>query len=152
VLSAVLVGAAVLSTSSATAAPKPTIAEAKATIQKLNDQQEQASEDYNEAGEKLKSVDVRLDAAQARLAGQREDLKQAKVRMGQIASETYRRGELSTLGVVLGRRWPQPGTCRRWATGRPGRSSSSTPARRSSWPPRRTSPISGPRPPRSRPR
>ena len=101
-LSTVLVGAAVLSTSSATAAPKPSIAQAKAAIQKLNEQQEQASEQYNETREQLKSVDVRLKAARVKLDRQRDALGKARVKMGQLAAETYRRGELSTLDLVLG--------------------------------------------------
>lgn len=101
-LSAALVGTAVLSTSSATAAPKPTIAQAKAAIEKLQEQQEQASEKYNETQEQLKSVDVRLKAARVKLNRQRTELAKAKVKMGQLASETYRRGELSALDLVLG--------------------------------------------------
>jgi peptidoglycan DL-endopeptidase CwlO len=102
ILSTVLVGAAVLSTSSATAEPKPTIAEAKAAILKLHHQEEQASEDYNETREQLKSVNVRLAAARTQLVRQRAAYKKAQVKMGNLAAETYRRGEMSGLDLMLG--------------------------------------------------
>jgi peptidoglycan DL-endopeptidase CwlO len=101
-LSAALVGSAVLSTSSATAAPKPTISQVEKRIEQLQHQAEQAAEDYNETRELLKSVNVRLKAAQTKLARQRVELGKARQRVGRLASETYRRGELSTLDLVLG--------------------------------------------------
>jgi cell wall-associated NlpC family hydrolase len=101
-LSTALVGAAVLSNGTASAAPKPTIAQTKAAIQKLQQQQEQAAEQFNDTREELKSVNVRLKAAQVKLDRQRVDLKKAQSKMGKLAAETYRRGELSTLDLVLG--------------------------------------------------
>jgi cell wall-associated NlpC family hydrolase len=101
-LSAALVGSAVLSMSSATAAPQPTITQVERRIDKLQSQAEAASEDFNETRELLKSVDVRLKAAQAKLTRQRTELAKARLRVGRLASETYRRGELSTLDLVLG--------------------------------------------------
>jgi peptidoglycan DL-endopeptidase CwlO len=102
VLSLALVGTAVLSTSSATAAPTPSLKEVEKRIEKLHDQQEQASEDYNTTREQLGSVKVRLAAADKKLAVLKVELAKAKIRVGRLASETYRRGELSTLGLVLG--------------------------------------------------
>jgi len=101
-LSAALVGSAVLTTSSATAAPKPTVAEVKLKIEKLQDEAEKATEAYNETREELKSVNVRLKASHANLTRQRAELAKAKAKVGLLASETYRRGELSTLDLVLG--------------------------------------------------
>jgi cell wall-associated NlpC family hydrolase len=96
-----LIGSAVLTTS-ATAAPKPTVAEVKRKIELLREQAEQASEAYNDTREELKSVSVRLKAARVKLTRQRAELAKAKAKVGQLASETYRRGELSTLDLVLG--------------------------------------------------
>jgi cell wall-associated NlpC family hydrolase len=101
-LSAALVGTAVLSTSSATAEPKPTAAQVKRKLEKLAHQQEVASEQYNDTRETLKSVNVRLKAAQTQLERQRVQLNKSRSKVGKLASETYRRGGLSTLGLVLG--------------------------------------------------
>jgi cell wall-associated NlpC family hydrolase len=101
-VSAALVGSAVLTTSSATAAPRPTVAEVQRKITQLKHQAEQASEAYNETREELKSINVHLKAADAKLARQRAQLAVAKAKLGQLASETYRRGELSMLDLVLG--------------------------------------------------
>jgi peptidoglycan DL-endopeptidase CwlO len=101
-LTAALVGTAVLSTSSATAEPKPTVSQVKRKLLKLAHQQEVASEQYNDTREALKSINVRLKAAQTQLQRQRVQLNKSKQKVGALASETYRRGGLSTLGLVLG--------------------------------------------------
>jgi cell wall-associated NlpC family hydrolase len=101
-LSIALIGSAVLATSSATAAPKPTLAEVKRTVERLNEEAEKASEQYNDTREELKSINVRLKAAHVNVARQEVELAKAKQKVGQLASETYRRGELSTLNLVLG--------------------------------------------------
>jgi cell wall-associated NlpC family hydrolase len=102
VLSAAVVGSAVLSVSSATAVPKPTVKEVQAKVAKLQSQAEQASEDYNDTQVLLKSLKVRLKASQGQLGRQSVQVKAAKLKVGQLASETYRHGELSTLDLVLG--------------------------------------------------
>ena len=96
-----LIGSAVLTTS-ATAAPKPTVAQVKRKIEKLREQAEQATEAYNDTREELKSIAVRQKAARVNLARQRVELAKAKEKVGLLASETYRRGEMSTLNLVLG--------------------------------------------------
>jgi len=101
-MSVALAGSAVLSTSAATAAPKPTVAEVQKKVSKLRDQAEQASEAYNDTREELKSVNVRLKAAHTKVAAQTVELNKAKAKVGQLASETYRRGQLSTLDLMLG--------------------------------------------------
>ena len=101
-LSLAVVSSAVLSMSSATAAPKPTVKQAEAKVKKLRDQAEQASEDYNKTKVQLKSLKIRLAASKVQLARQDVELKAAQLSLGRLASETYRRGELSTLDLVLG--------------------------------------------------
>jgi peptidoglycan DL-endopeptidase CwlO len=86
----------------ATAAPSPTINEVQSRVDKLQEQAEQASEDYNETREKLHSINVRLKAAQEKLKRQHAEVVKARAQVGRLAAETYRRGELSTLDVVLG--------------------------------------------------
>jgi cell wall-associated NlpC family hydrolase len=102
VLSIGLIASAVLATSSATAAPKPTLAEVKKKVDRLNDEAEKASEQYNDTREELKSIAVKLKAAHSNVSRQEVELAKAKLKVGRLASETYRRGELSTLNLVLG--------------------------------------------------
>jgi cell wall-associated NlpC family hydrolase len=101
-MTAGVLGLALVGVTSANAAPKPSIAEVQRKIEKLRTQAEQASEDYNETREQLKSVDVRLKAAQDKLKRQRGEVQVARTQVGRLAAETYRRGELSTLDLVLG--------------------------------------------------
>jgi peptidoglycan DL-endopeptidase CwlO len=101
-LSVALVATAVLSTSSASAAPKPRLKEVERRIEKLNNQAEQATEDFLNTRESLKSINVRLRAAQTKLNRQRIELKKSQAKLGKLAAESYRRGELSALGLVLG--------------------------------------------------
>jgi cell wall-associated NlpC family hydrolase len=91
-----------LVTSSAAAAPKPTVSEVKRKIERLNEEAEKATESYNDTREEMKSVNVRLKAAHTKVARQQVELNKAKAKVGQLASETYRRGELSALDLVLG--------------------------------------------------
>jgi cell wall-associated NlpC family hydrolase len=92
---------AILSMTSATAAPRPTIAQVERSVNRLQSQAEQASENYDEAREQLKSVNVRLKAAQVKLSRQQTQVAQARRQLGWIAAETYRQGQFSTLEVVL---------------------------------------------------
>jgi cell wall-associated NlpC family hydrolase len=86
----------------ATAAPTPSVNEVQKKVDKLQDDAEKASEDYNETREKLHSINVRLTAAQEKLKRQHAEVVKARAQVGRLAAETYRRGELSTLDVVLG--------------------------------------------------
>jgi cell wall-associated NlpC family hydrolase len=101
-LSAALVSTAVLTTSSATAAPKPTAGQVQRKVEQLHHDAEKAAEAYNDTREELKSIDVRLKAADTKLNRQRAQLAQSRVKLGQLAAETYRQGELSVLNLVLG--------------------------------------------------
>jgi peptidoglycan DL-endopeptidase CwlO len=102
ILSAVVVGTAIVSVPSAVAAPKPTVAEVQRRVDTLQNEAEEASEDYNENRVKLASVNVRLAAAQGRLARQRTEVKLARQMLGRLAAETYKQGPLTTLDLVLG--------------------------------------------------
>lgn len=93
--------AAALVMPSAQAEPDPTLDQVQKTITTLEHQAEQASERYNETRENLKSVTVRLKAAKARLARQRVEVRVAKSQLGALAVETYKRGDLSTLDLML---------------------------------------------------
>lgn len=102
VASAGILGLALTGFTSATAAPKPTVGQVQKQIEKLQEQAEQASEDYNETRERLRSVGVRLSAAKQKLKRQRAEVAVARAQVGRLAAETYKRGELSALDMVLG--------------------------------------------------
>ena len=86
---------------SAQAAPTPTLDEVQSSVSRLQDEAEAASERYNETRENLRSVRVRLKAAHDRLTRQREQVKAARIVLGALAAETYKRGDLSTLDLML---------------------------------------------------
>ena len=95
------VAGSVLLVPSAEAAPKPSVDEVQRTVSRLRDEAEVASERYNDTRENLKSVRVRLTAARDRLARQRSEVSSAKAKLGALAAETYKRGDLSTLDLML---------------------------------------------------
>jgi peptidoglycan DL-endopeptidase CwlO len=78
------------------------VAEVQRKVNKLNEQAEQAAEDYNTAGEELKSANVRLKAAQEKSKRLEASVRVARAQVGRLAAESYRRGQLSTLDLVLG--------------------------------------------------
>jgi peptidoglycan DL-endopeptidase CwlO len=83
-------------------APKPTLKQVERRVEKLNEQAEQATESFLDTRETLKSINVRLGAAHTKLARQRVELAKSQAKLGKLAAESYRRGELSALGLVLG--------------------------------------------------
>jgi cell wall-associated NlpC family hydrolase len=101
-LSFAVIGSAVLTVPSALAAPTPTLKEVEQKVSLLQTQAEQANEEYDQTRVRLKSINVRLAAAQAQMVRQRTEVRLARVQVGRLASETYRRGQLSTLDLVLG--------------------------------------------------
>lgn len=85
----------------AQAEPTPSLATVEKRVTALRDQAEVASERYNDTRVELKSVQVRLKAAQQRLDRQRTEVRAAKVQLGLLAAETYKKGDLSTLDLIL---------------------------------------------------
>jgi len=92
---------AVLSVSSATAAPKQTIKQVQKRVDALQDQVDQATEDYDQTRERLKSMSIRLKASATQLKAQRIQVQRARDQLGMLASEAYQKGQLSTLDLVL---------------------------------------------------
>jgi cell wall-associated NlpC family hydrolase len=93
---------AVVTIPAATAAPAQTISSVRKQVDALNDQAEAATERYNAAREQMASLQVRLSAAQTRRTQQEALVTAARTLLGQIAAETYKAGDLSTLSVFLG--------------------------------------------------
>jgi peptidoglycan DL-endopeptidase CwlO len=102
VVAASAVAMTTLALPGASAAPKPTPAQVQRTVDRLQEEAEQAAEQYNETREELKSISVRLRAATAKSSHQSVEVAKAKVQIGRLAAETYRQGELSALDLMLG--------------------------------------------------
>lgn len=85
----------------ASAAPRPTIQQVQQNIDQLHEEAEQATEQYNETKESLGSINVRLRAAREKLKRQKVYVARARVLVGKLASETYRRGQMTTLDILL---------------------------------------------------
>jgi cell wall-associated NlpC family hydrolase len=98
----VAVGLGIASVPSAQGAPRPTVEDVQKRVVQLQKDAEIASEQYNDAKEQLRSVTIRVLAAQVRLARQRAEVAEARAQLGRIAAETYRRGGVSSLDWVLG--------------------------------------------------
>jgi cell wall-associated NlpC family hydrolase len=98
----VALGLAPLISSTATAAPEPTLTQVRAKVERLRAQAEQAEEDYGETRERLHSIEVRTRATRVRQVAQQRELRSVRRQLGRIAAETYRRGEFSSLDLMLG--------------------------------------------------
>lgn len=94
VLTATAAAAVALSAQAAHAAPsKPTsVKDAKAKVDSLYTQAEQATEKYNGANEKLKSLQTEAGTLQDQVARQQEHLNTLRDSLGTIAASQYRSG------------------------------------------------------------
>ncbi|WP_333769688.1 C40 family peptidase [Streptomyces sp. IBSBF 2435] len=97
VLTATAAAAVALSAQAASAAPakpsKPTsVKDAKAQVDTLYSQAEQATEKYNGANEKLKSLQTETSTLQDQVARQQEHLNTLRDSLGTIAASQYRGG------------------------------------------------------------
>ena len=105
-LGAVLVAALLatvpfLATSPASAAKKRSVPDAAKKVEALRNEAEQATESYNAQREQLKSLSVRLAAAQDRLTAQQKRVAAARLSLGRVLAETYKQGELEGLALFL---------------------------------------------------
>lgn len=93
VLTATAAAAVALSAQAAQAAPaKPTIKDAKAKVNALYEQAEQATEKYDAANEKLHSLQRDASSLQDQVARQQQHLNQLRDGLGAIAASQYRSG------------------------------------------------------------
>ena len=88
-------------TSEASAAKRLTVADAAKKVEALRDEAEQATESYNAQREQLKSLNVRMAAAQDRLNAQQKQVAAARLSLGRVLAETYKQGELEGLALFL---------------------------------------------------
>ncbi|MCD5351589.1 C40 family peptidase [Kineosporia mesophila] len=96
-----LAGSAVLASPTASAAPNPSVSSVKKKVEKLRSEADTAAEDYVETREKLKSTKIKLQAAKKNVGKQEDRVTALKKQVGLLASESYKRGELSTLSLLL---------------------------------------------------
>lgn len=93
VLTATAAAAVALSAQAAHAAPaKPTIKDAKARVDALYEQAEQATEKYDAANEKLHTLQKDASSLQDQVARQQQHLNQLRDGLGAIAASQYRSG------------------------------------------------------------
>jgi cell wall-associated NlpC family hydrolase len=85
----------------ADAAPQPTLDQIRHQADALREQAEQVTENYDAAREKAASLTVRITAARSELAGQRQAVDRARSRLGEIAADVYKAGDLATLSLFL---------------------------------------------------
>ncbi|GLW97181.1 NlpC/P60 family protein [Microtetraspora sp. NBRC 16547] len=91
--------ALLLPVTGAQADPKPTIAEAKAKLKKLNEQADKVVDQYNAANEKWKKAKKQystINASYAKQAGEVEELREGLVT---VASSTYQTGDVISMGL-----------------------------------------------------
>ncbi|MCE0536129.1 NlpC/P60 family protein [Kineosporia rhizophila] len=90
-----------LASPTAIAAPNPSVDDVRKKVEKLRQDASQAAEDYVETREKLKSTRVKLKQARKQYKEQEQNLADVKEQVGLLAAESYRKGELSTLELLL---------------------------------------------------
>ncbi len=87
---------------SASATPQEEVQAVAQRIERLRDQAERASEEYNATRERISGLQVRITAARTRAKQQQARVEAARTALGVLAAETYKDGGLSTLELVLG--------------------------------------------------
>jgi peptidoglycan DL-endopeptidase CwlO len=79
----------------ASAEPKPTVAQAKAKLEKLNDQADKVVEKYNQAAEKLKKAKKKYETLNGELTRQGEKVAGLRKELVTMAVSTYQVGMVS---------------------------------------------------------
>ncbi|MDQ1011285.1 cell wall-associated NlpC family hydrolase [Streptomyces sp. V4I23] len=92
VLTATAAAAVALTAQTAHAEPKPSKSEVKAKVDKLYEEAEHATEQYNGAKEKQDKLDDQIDALQDKVARGQEELNTLRDSLGSVASAQYRSG------------------------------------------------------------
>ena len=97
----VVVASGLLLAGEASAAKRVTVAEAAKKVEALREQAEKATESYNAQREQLRSLGVRLAAAQDRLSAQQKRVATARQALGRVLAESYKQGDLEGLALFL---------------------------------------------------
>ncbi|MER5728717.1 NlpC/P60 family protein [Streptomyces sp. NPDC002138] len=102
VLTATATAAVVLSANGASAAPQPTKDEAKAKVDALYEESEQATEKYNGAKERQEKLEKEISQIQDQVAKGQDELNTLRGALGSMASAQYRTGGIdNSLALFL---------------------------------------------------
>ncbi|MCA6094416.1 NlpC/P60 family protein [Streptomyces sp. SCA3-4] len=102
VLTATAAAAVALTAQSAHADPRPSKADAKAEVDKLYEEAEQATEKFNGAKEQHDKLQKQVDELQDRVARGQEELNKLRDGLGSMATAQYRSGSIDpTLQLLL---------------------------------------------------
>ncbi|MFB7998397.1 NlpC/P60 family protein [Streptomyces sp. NPDC056002] len=94
VLTATAAAAVALTSQAANAAPKPTKSEVKAKVDKLYEEAERATNQYDGAKEKQKKLEKEIGQLQDKVAREQGELNELRTGLGAMAGEQYRSGGL----------------------------------------------------------
>ncbi|MFD0330916.1 NlpC/P60 family protein [Streptacidiphilus monticola] len=101
-LTAAAATAVAISAQSAQAAPKPTTAQLKAQIEKLNTETDQAVEKYDAAHEQMQALQKQVGNLQDQVARQQAAVNDQVAALGQVASAQYANGSIDpTVQLML---------------------------------------------------
>jgi len=103
----VAVGALVMAGGGVAAAPQPTVAQAQAKLDKLNNQMQQLDQRYDQIKEQLSSASQQLTLANTAAARYENRFKSMRAEVAQIAAEAYETGGISTPEALLTSSDPQ---------------------------------------------
>ncbi|MEU6847192.1 NlpC/P60 family protein [Streptomyces sp. NPDC046716] len=92
VLTATAAAAVALTSQAANAAPKPTKSEVKAKVDKLYEEAERATNQYDGAKENQDKLEKEIDRLQDKVAREQSELNELRAGIGIMASEQYRSG------------------------------------------------------------
>ncbi|WP_432166936.1 NlpC/P60 family protein [Streptomyces sp. bgisy031] len=92
VLTATAAAAVALTSQAANAAPKPTKSEVKAKVDKLYEEAERATNQYDGAKEKQKKLEKEIGQLQDKVAREQGELNELRTGLGAMAGEQYRSG------------------------------------------------------------
>ncbi|MGY0020380.1 NlpC/P60 family protein [Streptomyces sp. YJ-C3] len=92
VLTVTAAAAVALTSQAANAAPKPTKSEVKAKVDKLYQEAERATNQYDGAKEKQKKLEKEISRLQEKVAREQDELNELRTGIGAMASEQYRSG------------------------------------------------------------
>jgi peptidoglycan DL-endopeptidase CwlO len=103
----VAVGALVMAGGGAAAAPQPTVAQAQAKLDKLNNQLQQLDQKYDQIQQQLSSANQQLALANTAAARYENRFKSMRAEVAQIAAEAYETGSINTPEALLTSSNPQ---------------------------------------------
>ncbi|WP_327726999.1 NlpC/P60 family protein [Streptomyces sp. NBC_00487] len=87
-------GAVSLLPTQSQAAPKPTVDEVRKQVEKLYEEAEAPTEEYNAIREKQRKLQREVDGTQDRLARKQQEINELRDKMGPLAAEQYRNGAI----------------------------------------------------------